>query len=142
MIEIFGCKEIVDLEMKMKKDEMGLLLILSLSSPCNMSYMYILPLSCSFLFSRYQTFRYPEKDNNRIRAQLLVQAVTVCNRKVVDPRQFLKECGYDADLIDSITRPHSDKTVEAMFEHFEALDSTFRVAASEDDRLVQGGNEK
>jgi hypothetical protein len=90
---------------------------------------------------RYQTFRYPEKDNNRIRAQLLVQAVTVCNRKVVDPRQFLKDvCGYDADLIDSITRPHSDKTVEEMFERFAALDNTFRVAASEDDRL-RGGNE-
>jgi hypothetical protein len=59
----------------------------------------------------------------------------VCNRKVVDPGQFLKEdCGHDADLIDSITRPDSDKTVEEMFQHFEALDSAFSVAASEDDQ--------
>ena len=48
--------------------------------------------------------------------------------------EFLKSCGYDSDLLESLRcRDTQDKTMEEMISHFEALDSSFRTAASEDD---------
>lgn len=69
-----------------------------------------------------------------MRAQILLQGVVVRDRKIVDPREFMKkECSWPTEVIDSMNRPIDDRTVEEMLNHFEELDGSFRDAATEDD---------
>ena len=81
-------------------------------------------------------FRYPEDDNDRIRAQSLGQFVFVKGKgEVINPKDFLKgDCGYDEDLIDSLIRPNPEDSVEDILVSIENLDSALRNAAAEDDR--------
>jgi hypothetical protein len=83
---------------------------------------------------RYQTFRYPQDGNDRVRAQVLVKGVTVRERKVVDPRSFLIEhVGMDPELVEASSRPNEDQSMEEMITHFEELDVSFRSSAALDD---------
>mmetsp|Transcript_10202 Transcript_10202/g.28009 ORF Transcript_10202/g.28009 Transcript_10202/m.28009 type:complete len:213 (-) Transcript_10202:175-813(-) len=84
----------------------------------------------------FQNFRYPEEANNRIRGQVLLQGVAVKDREVIDPRELLKDHGYDADFIDSIAQGSPTETpasVGQMRSAFEKLDEAFRQSATEDD---------
>jgi hypothetical protein len=88
--------------------------------------------------NRYQTFRLPEDGNDRIRAQVLVKGVTVRGRKVVDPRPFLiEEVGIDPELVDSLSRPSVDSSMEDLISQFEELDTSYREAASLDDQRLK-----
>jgi len=94
----------------------------------------------SFYF--YHAFRYPEKGNDRIRTQLLVKTVSVQGRKVVDPRDILKELGVPSDTIDSLSCQHRDSETsestieERMFAHFNDLEASFREATAADDEAL------
>jgi hypothetical protein len=86
------------------------------------------------LIYRYQTFRYPQDGNDRVRAQVLVKGVTVRDRKVIDPRSFLIEhVGIDPESVESLSRPNTDQSMEEMITHFEELDMSFRSSAALDD---------
>ena len=70
-----------------------------------------------------------------MRAQLVVKGSIVHNRQVVDPRKFLSEKveGVDPHLMESVSRPNADPSVEEMIEHFEALETAKRATAAIDD---------
>ena len=82
-----------------------------------------------------QKFRYSSDD--RVRAQVVVQAVALKGREVLDPRVFLKEMvGLDSDLVDSLSLPNMpNATVENMLERYAALEEAMRADATEDDKL-------
>lgn len=88
----------------------------------------------------YHTFRYAPggKDPGRIRAQVLCQGLTVQNRKVIDPRVYLKEnVGIDADIVDSISTTESDNsTMDELFNTYAALEDQFKDASQQDDELL------
>ena len=87
------------------------------------------------LYSSYQTFRLPEDGNDRVRAQVLVKGVTVRNRQVIDPRKFLiEETGYDPEIVNSLSRPSADASMEDLITHFENLEVSYREAAALDDQ--------
>lgn len=87
----------------------------------------------------YQTFRIPEEGNDRVRAQVLVKGVTVRGTgTVIDPREFLiNDVGYDPELVDSLSRPSADTSMEDLISHFEELDASYRKAAALDDERLQ-----
>jgi hypothetical protein len=103
---------------------------------------------------RYQTFRYPDRGNDRIRTQVLIKGVAVKDRQIVEPRRVLAGMGtVDDEMIDRLLiRPtttnaaaatsssSSESTVvEDMFFHFEELDGAFRASANFDDNTLLPG---
>lgn len=78
-------------------------------------------------------FRYSETD--RMLAEILVQCVVVRGGKVLNPGEFLvQECGYDEDLIQSVTWPDGDKVSHSdLLRNYRKLDDTMRMIAAEDD---------
>mmetsp|Transcript_132079 Transcript_132079/g.196765 ORF Transcript_132079/g.196765 Transcript_132079/m.196765 type:complete len:210 (+) Transcript_132079:153-782(+) len=82
----------------------------------------------------YQTFRYPNKGDDRVRAQILVKGVTARKGKVVDPREFLvQEAGFDPAIIESLSRPCDIASIEDMITQFEELEESYRHSARLDD---------
>lgn len=78
-------------------------------------------------------FRLSEED--RVRAQLMVQAVVLQKGKVVDPRHFLvQDCGFDADLVGSVTLPDGAQVNQKdILDQYLELDDAMRTAAAIDD---------
>jgi hypothetical protein len=82
----------------------------------------------------YQTFRYPKEGNDRVRAQVVIKGVAVRDRKVIDPRVFLKEqVGVEPELVDALSRPSANASMEDLIAQFEDLESSYRNAAALDD---------
>jgi hypothetical protein len=64
-----------------------------------------------------------------------VKGVTVRDRKVIDPRIFLTEhVGIHPELVESLSRPNADQSMEEVISHFEELDMSFRSSAALDDK--------
>lgn len=78
-------------------------------------------------------FRY--SDTDRLRAQILVQAVVIKDGNVLLPRDFLRDvCGYADDLIDRVTWPDGQDVSHADLLHsYRDLDATMRKLAAQDD---------
>ena len=74
-------------------------------------------------------------DNDRLRAQILAQAVIVQNRKVLLPRDFLRDvCGHEEDLIDRVTWPDGQDVSHAdLLNAYRDLDNNMRSLAAKDD---------
>mmetsp|Transcript_9388 Transcript_9388/g.21491 ORF Transcript_9388/g.21491 Transcript_9388/m.21491 type:complete len:184 (+) Transcript_9388:1170-1721(+) len=110
-------------------------------------------------FWMHQTFRSGKKNNDkdndthsnsgngRIMAQVLVQAVAVRNRKVVDPRTVLDAVGVPGETVDSLLWEHdndakgdndNDDTANTMgfMQRFKDLDTAFREEANADDKRL------
>ena len=87
-----------------------------------------------------QNFRYPGDTNNRVRAQIVVRAVVVQNRQVLDPRLVLHGyAGIDKDLVDSLCLTKmSDEKLEELFERYAAMEESFRDVAAADDEKHAG----
>jgi hypothetical protein len=124
-------------------------------------------LICNQYLYRYQTFRYPEKGNDRIRTQVLIKGVAVRGKQIIEPRHVLTDMGVDANMIERLLQAatsgnggagdggavsssfnHGENAItanssmEAMLIHFEGLDETFRVSANHDDNSLVVVNEE
>lgn len=56
------------------------------------------------------------------------------NGRVMDPRHFFeKDIGVDTDVLDSLSRPNNDPTMEGLILNSENVDNAFRALASQDD---------
>lgn len=89
----------------------------------------------------FHTFRYAPggKDPGRIRAQVLCQGMAIQDRKVIDPRVYLKESvGLDAEIVDSISAEggSGDTTMEELMDKYGELEDYFRKTAAEDDEAL------
>ena len=52
----------------------------------------------------------------------------------MDPRHFFeKDIGVDTDVLDSLSRPNNDPTMEGLILNSENVDNAFRALASQDD---------
>lgn len=81
------------------------------------------------------------KDNDRIRAQILVKAAIVRNRKVIDPREFfLDHCGIPKAAVDELGKQDPESLVQQEIRHYMELEKAQRSLASLDDEIVQTKN--
>jgi len=86
-------------------------------------------------------FRYLDGSNidedtqNRIRTQVMVQAVIIQKGKVLTPYDFfVQECGYDDKLIQSILLPDGEHVSDVnVLNSYQNLDDAMRAVAAKDD---------
>jgi acyl-CoA thioesterase FadM len=103
----------------------------------------------------YQTFRYPEADNDRIRTQVLIKGVATRGRNVIPPRTVLEDLmDIPSEIVDGMmiqqpsfpptmndvsgddegdVRDDESKQIQTMLTSFQQLDESFRGAAGADD---------
>lgn len=81
----------------------------------------------------FHNFRYANDD--RIRAQVVVQGVVMQRGQVLTPSDFLThDCGHDPDLIQSLVWPDGENVVHAdLLKSYRSLDDALRTVAAEDD---------
>ena len=102
----------------------------------------------------YHTFRYPEERGDgdgegggegrggsglqKIRAQILVQAVFLKGRTLLDPGSALVDlCGFDAVHVDRLRESNLDDLTKEKRLRFKDLEAALKASASADDFLVE-----
>lgn len=93
----------------------------------------------------YQAFRFPatEKDPGRIRAHSLCQGITVKDRKIIDPRIFLRDMvKMDPEIVEAMSSEDDLKDEQEIFanmiQQYGEMEAVMRAAAGmDDDRLTK-----
>lgn len=102
----------------------------------------------------YQTFRYPEAGNDRVRTQVLIKGVAYQHRQVLAPRIVLEDMmGVPTETVeqmmldprmessDSKDENDGSTAMQSMLTHFQELDESFRDAAGADDATKRNDEE-
>lgn len=85
-----------------------------------------------------QTFRHAQKDDYKIRGQVLIKGAVIRGQERLDPRAFLKsDCGLDADLLDSITDDGSGEKFREEVKLYKQMEASMQASAAQDDKIVE-----
>jgi len=86
-------------------------------------------------------FRYPDKERNRVRAQIVVRGVCVKGRSVIEPRDFFVDMAkFDKDTVEAMVMPHKSvgRVEDLLLERYSDLEDSFRELAAQDDKNHDG----